>query len=483
MNHLPKQFRVSRKSMSPLPGWRETKLGGLTVSSSPELPVIRIVRSGETVGLVLGWFSIGERFFCSDGEWLLVDSIETTYADMCGRFVILHLVQDDVEVMTDAGAMLPVVYDEAEGTVASTSTVLSLQREIGLCAEVQNACKRADGRVWYPFGLTPYDGVVRLLPGHARAISSGVQRRVASTKIESGGTSETIRAIVDRVVENVVAISSGGATDAHLTAGCDSRMVLAACVAAKLKPDCVTIATPSSGARLDVAIAAKLAALVGVNHRAIEFLSPAKDELRDWQARTGHCIEDSVSSLCRTVKAHDNGRFTMSGLSGEVGRCFFWEDKDIRARGLSPKELVERMGFAATPLLLERASSWLDELGDLATTELLDQAYIDHRLGGWAGPSAFGHDVDKPTLSPFNSRRLYDLMMSLPEEYRWRGEFCRDFIAQAAPPLNSLPYNRPVGRLRLKFWREEVKQQLPNGLKRWLKSFRRSKQASPATGR
>ena len=104
-------------------------------------------------------------------------------------------------------------------------------------------------------------------------------------------------------------------------------------------------------------------------------------------------------------------------------------------------------------------------------TLLLDQAYIDLRLGGWAGPSVYGHPVSKPTLSPFNNATIFSLMRMLPEKYRHSGQFARDFVALGSPTLAQIPVNRATGLNRIRFAKREIAALIPKSTRASLRAL------------
>ena len=175
--------------------------------------------------------------------------------------------------------------------------------------------------------------------------------------------------------------------------------------------------------------------------------------------------------LTRTVQQHDTNRYVLCGLAGEVGRAFYWRSTDMGKTGLGPEELLNRIGFRLTAFATDLAAKWLEPIADLPTPAILDRAYVDLRLGGWGGPSIYGHPVAKPTLTPFNNAEVFDLMMSLPEQYRYSGQFARDFVALGSRELAGIPVNRAHGIRRMRHLKREIVAMLPAGTKRQLKAL------------
>lgn len=475
---LPKQFAISQNPAPLFDGWKRTPLGRLIVHTAPELPVTRVIMGDDRRALILGWFVQDGQFHCSAGTWNLSRDthIPSDYGDLCGRFVVLEETSNGEQITSDPAGLLPVIFDEERGVFASTPAVVSRYRTIEEDVRIRREAERPDGRIWYPFGLVPFRGIRRILPG--RTVSSTgdpiCRPGYAAGQPAGAETPEQLtKSIMRRVSSHVAAVAAGGQLTSHLTAGYDSRMVLAACLYAGLLPDLVTIVGTDRGSRLDASIAGRLAELVGADHRTIRFAPPSQEEMAEWMERTSHCVRDSVTSLCRTVRENDDGRFSLTGTCGEVGRGFYWQRRDLTREGFEPDELVVRMGFRPSPGLLRRARHWLDRFPPTAAaTRILDEAYIDHRLGGWAGPTVFGHDIEKPTLSPFNGARVFEQMMALPADYRLDRSFVRDFVSLGSPRLLELPFNRATGCLRIRYWREEIKRLAPENSMTMLRRLR-----------
>lgn len=176
--------------------------------------------------------------------------------------------------------------------------------------------------------------------------------------------------------------------------------------------------------------------------------------------------------LTRTVQAFDSNRYVLCGLAGEVGRAFYWRSKDVGRIGLPSAELLHRVGFKETQQAIDHGERWLKPFADVPTPMILDQAYIDLRLGGWAGPSIYGHPISKPTLTPFNNAKVFSLMKSLPERYRLSGQFAKDFVSLGSLKLGAMPVNRPHGWHRIRYLKKEIAASLPPDAKAALKTFK-----------
>ena len=476
---LPKQFLVTRERLAPKPGWQRSKLGDFYIYRGPGVGMTRLVHSEggttpETV--VIGWFCYRDTFCPGSGtdELRIEGSVEDVYPEMTGRFAVLSLHGNRLFCSTDAGAQFPVVYRQETGDLGSTPLVLGWTRPLEKAPQVTQEFTRIDGTLWYPFGATPFAGVERLLPQQSVVVdASGAKLSDRKPPTLIPLSVEQMHDMASDSMRSLVL--SQGDIECHLTAGWDSRMVLSASWQLRHGIHYLTYLADGASARVDAEVASYIAQRFDLNHQTIPVSSPSRSDIDCWLTRTSGCIDDSVMNLTKTVVATYADRYGMAGVGGEVGRAFYWNKYDIDRKGLTPEQLLDRLGFGQTSHVLSRADRWLQRYRDQSRTHILDRAYIDIRLGCWAGPSLGGHLVDKPTLSPFNSLAIYESMIAMPESYRLSGAFARDFISQGSVDLARIPVNRRAGIRRLRGLPREMARMLPKGTKARLRNLLLSK--------
>jgi hypothetical protein len=218
-------------------------------------------------------------------------------------------------------------------------------------------------------------------------------------------------------------------------------MVAAVCARAGVQFECLTYDTGGRAA-MDVAVARNLSSIARFKHKTWAVEMPSDVERERWQQRVGGCVLDSVSDLAKTVKKSYDGRCVVTGTAGEVGRGFYWRRADLDSTGLDPEQLVSRMGFKPMRLLSHKAEGWIGSFSaDTPTTVLLDRAYIEQRLGSWAGPAVFGHDIPIPTFTPFNSALAISQLMTLDPLFRFNQMLPSALIEHCLPCLLSVPFN------------------------------------------
>lgn len=481
-SRLPKQFVIFRQIPEAYSSWKTRRLNDWTVAASAEVPIVALCAvDGVPSGYLIGW-AINDGALLADGTdlYLEPDKQAAFYDRLCGRYILLYRNDGATYARTDAGGLLPLVYCPQSNTAASTPTALLPWQSLEINSPVSKAFNIPPRHGWYPFGLTPFVGVTRLLPNHSLCLESWQTERFwprpqdIDAMAPAAADAEKIAIeIAKKTQKNVAAIIAAGRGIAHLTAGFDSRMVVAA-----TKPylaDCTfeTVQAPNNGKSLDSDMAAMISAKLGLRHEFIEFIETPPAEIDAWLTRTGYCVYDHVTSLAATAERYDRQYHALTGTCGEVGRAYYWGDGIEKSPVVSVETLLLRLGIPETEETIAAANQWTQGLPVQGGSLFWDLAYIEQRLGCWAGPSVFGHNVSFPSLSPFNCHEIYRLMLSLPEEYRASQQFSRDFIDYLWPELLDFPFNRAVGLSKLKYMRSEIPAILPDRLVSILKRIRK----------
>src|SRR5262249_55223827 len=131
-----------------------------------------------------------------------------------------------------------------------------------------------------------------------------------------------VRAIAERLALTISAITATHPTTLLLTAGSDSRVLLACARPVMHRLDYLTSAIDDA-ARWDAKIARRISHRLKLNHAVLSFLPPTDDERRQWLASTGYSIGGRVSHGFKTIAEAVAGRVVVLGLAGEVGRAYY----------------------------------------------------------------------------------------------------------------------------------------------------------------
>ena len=282
--------------------------------------------------------------------------------------------------------------------------------------------------------------------------------------------SDHVRSVVDHLRANLRAVAQKFSCYMGLTAGRDSRMVLACGRDVIDRFTFVTFRYKPGGYNkekvVDLHIANKLAKKLGLKHQELPLRDPPQQMKDEFQFRTGYCGHwGRVVDHYDAISALDLRAVWLTGYAGEVGRAFYWGWGEDLKKELSAEELLRRMHLSSSQENVDAMNHWLENLPGQDYFAVLDLLYIEQRLGCWAGPAMYGSAPFAFTLTPFNHRGIFLAMMSLPTEYRMQQKLAGDVVRSAWPEAAKLPFQQYTGlkqaRNRLSQKLSRLRQRLP----------------------
>ena len=376
-----------------------------------------------------------------------IAQFETAISEYGGRYVAILLTTSCDRIYLDPAGTLATVYCPRQEIVASTTTLIPYTKDCDDNQQLIEVIQPQQRDGWFPFGLTPRNSIFRLIPSHFLDLATWKsQRHWSPVKIyPTTDCDRAVAEIAEILSRQIKAIAEKYPIYLSLTAGRDSRMLLACSQRSLERIKFFTREIPDRTAKLDCDIASKLANRFELDYQILPYQTPSEAELEQWLVQTGNCVAGRVWRSVRTLKQLESDRIYLPGIAAEVGRAFYWRKQDTAESAISAVEILERLRMPQTPLLLQGAEQWLAELPARNRFEALDLLYLEQRLGCWAAPLHYGLVNNGFCLSPFVNRRLLEIMLSLPTAYRRDRFLARDLIAQQWSELLTLPFNRYPG--------------------------------------
>ena len=111
-----------------------------------------------------------------------------------------------------------------------------------------------------------------------------------------------IDCVADRIATTLSLVASASPIVMNLTAGRDSRMVLACARTIADRLFLGTARLPGKAAAIDCNIASMLARRHRLNHVIREWLDPSPEDLSEWLYRTGYCVAGGTWRTVRTTR-------------------------------------------------------------------------------------------------------------------------------------------------------------------------------------
>lgn len=446
------QFILCGKDSLVPRGWESRTHGRWTLAWSSPLACASLVDAhGRTIAWVLGHAVTAEgRYLASGSSQVLsegVTGLQPAIDGLAGRFIVIDLAAPDPKLQLDPYGMLAAVYAPCAQCVASTGMLIPVTRETPWAGERIEQCGIPYRSAMYPLGFTPRHQVERVLPNHVLDLASWQVSRLWPLAVfdRQADPARITPRIGARIRAVLAAVAAAGPVQCPLTAGLDSRLLLAC---SRGLTDGMTFFTANlndeSGWQ-DIVASRQLAARFGLRHREDRWRRPRHADLVAWVTRTGgETGEVRGWRACRTLAQQEAGKATLTGFVGELARAYWWARLQPGAT-ITPESIVRRCRVPLRAEFVERAAAWLAGLPPLDPVSTLEVLYLEQRGGCWAGVVEYGELGDSEgRLAPMNQALMIRDMLKLPDEYRRGAGVHFDLVRQYWPELLEIPFNEQV---------------------------------------
>lgn len=447
-HYLRGQFILTRRAALVPQGWTTTSHGPWALAHSEPLCRTGLAGLG---GRALGWVlghAVHPELGYLQGDLVHLGGADLDFQEfvrhLTGRFVAIDLRGGEPQVYLDAYGMLAAVYAPAEDTVASTGSLIPVSPATAFNTGRILATDIPYRNAMYPLGLTPRDGVERLLPNHILDLADWTPRRYWP-RAAIGRTAdphEVASRTGAHIADTLRAVSEVMPLQIPLTAGLDSRLLLACAASLLERTEFFTADLGDADGYRDLRVASLIAARCKLRHRIYPWRRPRRRDLTTWAARTGaETGEPRGWRASRTLAEQSAGRASMTGFVGELARAYWWNRMDT-TRAVTPEIIVWQCRIPLREEFLARAARWLEGLPPLDLIATMDLLYLEQRGGCWAGVVEYGELGDSSArLAPMCQGALVEDLLRLPEAARREQFVHREVIRTRWPELLEFPFN------------------------------------------
>lgn len=454
------QFVLSRnRALLPL-SWLSDCVGDWYLGWHPRLPVMRLTDDrARPVGWMLGYPISEAGVLAGGGDVLRVEAAamaspeafeEFVYA-FGGRFAVVLAGGERQRVYLDPCGSLSAVYCPHQRVVASTSNLIPYDAHSGDRLDLAFAIGIPHTEGMYPFTLTSRYGVERILPNHFLDLHEwrAIRHWPKGTLAEAADVDEAVAEIAAIVKRQIAAIVSAVPTYLPLTAGLDSRMLLACARQVADRLELFTRAIHDRNATVDCDTARRIARRFNLKHLTLPMVAATDQDLEEWMFRIAYSTSEIRGRQCATMyKQLPGGHAVIGGQAGEIARGYYWCDGDTAASLVTPQRLIDICACPLDDEPLARARAWLDDLPADNALHILDLFFVEQDMGGWAGILPYAECDPGFAIFPLCHRRIVEHMLTLPLCYRRSGRLGRDIIEREWPELFEWPINQPIGATR-----------------------------------
>ncbi len=431
---------------------------GWKVQVGDDLPLVKVHdRSGAPVGILLGFPIDLDMRRIVDTDWTapgVLGADVAAFADQVllalgGRFLFVLATENVQRIYTDISAQVTCVYDTRTKMVGSTAHALfddgvyqsRFNKELFDALDV-------DGEGWFPCELTAHDDLYRLYSNfyfdlatfNATRFWPGPDRQAPKS------TEEIVDACIDIIQAQIEALVKGPKKVAlALTAGVDSRTVLACARPFMDEISCVTIIGQDRHA-IDSVMAKKMTSALGIDHITLPRRAADQKQKDLFIRRGGHCNGDSNSKFHPSVWPLKDDYVFVGGVGGAVMYTPYLRPTEGAQTDLPADRILARLGFRSIDRINAALQKRIDAMQARDTFEMLDLVHLEERCCAWYA-SQFCCDPTLVRHAPLLTTRSVRLMMQLPQDWKRSKRFGREVIAKAWPELDKFEYNS-LGRWR-----------------------------------
>lgn len=364
-------------------------------------------------------------FLYSDGKIIAVPDCHATYA--------MHVSAGDHGVLFCSHWAL-------------AADILHLARDDDVASFMTSPAYISPMGKYYPALWTPYVGLRQVFPNCFAAydIASGTlahERFYPFSALEMVSPETAYPKFRDTLTQSVELSSQPGMA-LSLTAGGDSRSVLAAAMLSGGLPDGAFAFTyarfnnPHRDTIDDVLGASKAAFSSGLRHLVLEL--PPTDfasAFHRYYART-FPLGSRFPALARLYyEAVPHDSVVAISTAAETGTVFYEQrDSEVPTPAIMAAKFTTSAARSSPDLIgaFEAYQAWTQfEPGRLFNLDWHDLFYWEHRNAKWASLWYAEVDLTGFAIVPYNNRRLIEIMLSLPEEHRRSRYLQERIIAEA----------------------------------------------------
>jgi len=458
------QFVLGPRVPAGLLGWRQLALAErLHVLAHPALNLTRV--GDDVASIALIGFILDPNHPAADDRQILarlldhftsIDALVAATSNLGGRWTMVAIRDGRRYLFSDALGLRQAFYTRAhDGVWAISQCGLALELDLfpvtpddAVAGFLDSFEFRSHREYRWPAAASPFKQLKRLLPNHVLDLADGNVRRYwpdgALDRLEP-----------DAAVAVLVPLLRGMVAAAHrrfefvlaLTAGIDSRLVLAACRELRDRIGYVTVRQSGmEDHNMDLVVPARLLAGVGLTQdviRARASMSP----IFSWTFKRNvlmahdHYGADAEAILLRFGRR----KVVMTGSGAEIGRCSFRTHAPFaEARGLTAADLARLQGMGANEFALRHFGAWLNGLGRTWNVKHLDLFEWEQGHGSWLACTQLEFDIAwREIVTPYNCRTLLTTLLAVDEKYRRAPHYqlFRMLIEALWPDLLSEPIN------------------------------------------
>jgi hypothetical protein len=380
---------------------------------------------------------------------------------LAGMFLLFTTGDLPRRVYPDHAGSLSLVYSPADQRAASSTSLLldEAAYRARFRADLHKALVLREGNGgWISGTLTAHRDVFRLLPNHYLDLTAWTTHRFwprPGDFAQWRDMAQAVEGAADALRGFAHSANQAFRVTATLTAGFDSRLLVAACHDELARCGFFTISDGASG--IDTDMSQVIARKFGLNHKLVPPLQATEAQMAVWDRTVGDCMFEAPRQTYLTIGGLTDRDAVFTGMYGEVGRCRLYRQdlNQINQARIDARFVIDRLTLPAHPELIENVAIWFKGLEGQPNSVIMDLAFHELKFGSWAmGQRPMTNSV-KLNLLPIAQRRVLDAFIGTAPQDKGTEALFWAIIGRLWPQLSETPINK-YGDLRdyLTLWQK-----------------------------
>lgn len=448
-----RQFLLTKATSFPYSTWNKFPISDYTLYTHPNLLVTYQKRDEQELYLIGYAFDYRTPAYTNEE---IVNSILDAGTDIkeiieqtdnyTGQFVILYKKGGELFLFNDACAQREVYYTQDFAAIGSQSALIEKVCDVEAYKEGEEAefyhSPQFQGKRLFIGAETHKKNVYHLRPNHLLNFSTREQLRFFPDEVVERKPLKKVAADVAEMLRGYLqAVAMRYRIALPVTAGYDSRVLFGA----SLGLDCryfVFKHNKLNESHPDIYIPKKLLSVYDKELEVISYKKEVDPELvKIHQESIDFYRPANTAITFNGYRQYFKDYIVLNGNLSEIARSFYGKFGKITG-----DDLAFFNGLEAFPYARKVYQNWLQDNKDIFQKNgypLLDMYYWEEKMGNWAAKGKTEALLGTEFFSPFNSRKMIALMLSVDSKYRdfQRNKLFKQILLNLSPDLLKIPVN------------------------------------------
>lgn len=437
--------------------YRLVDAGGFWIAADREIPVVPVLEAGgQRVGFIVGnAYSEFHGEFLPDGDTDVPVAIASTsdvellfLPRMSGSFVFLTAGDLPRRLYMDHGASFPMVYSPSDRRLASSVALLLTEAEYQsrFRKDFHDVLIAREGTgAWISGGLTAHEGVSRVLANHYLDLETWTTHRFWPKPGEFAqwrDFDEAVEVCAKSIAEFTAAASRRFKLGVTLTAGIDTRGLVASCRRVVDKVEFFTLLVPRT--EMDADVSSRIAKRYGLSHRLLPLHEASDEAAAIWDRMVGDSTMEVTRRSYTTVGDLTDRNAILTGLYGETARCRLYRQDyaTINQSVIDVDFIADRLTVPQHPEVREAFRIWLAGLEGHPNSVIMEMAFIELKVGIWSMAQRPISNSIKLNLLPYCQRRVLERFVGVEPAKKDTHTLFWAMILRLWPELKEFKINR-----------------------------------------